>query len=45
MTKRIVIAFSLLLLTIGAARAQTPAPAATPAAEPDYPIVRIGVLS
>src|SRR4029450_1961739 len=45
MTTRIVIAFSLMLISIGAARAQTPAPAATPAPEPDYPIVRVGVLS
>jgi hypothetical protein len=45
MTKRIVIAFSLMLVSIGAARAQTPAPAATPAPEPEYPVVRVGVLS
>jgi hypothetical protein len=45
MTKRIVIAFSLMLISIGTARAQTPAPAATPAPEPEYPIVRVGVLS
>jgi hypothetical protein len=45
MTKRIVIAFSVMLVSVGAARAQTPAPAATPTAEPDYPIVRVGVLS
>ena len=43
MTKRIVFACSLLLVSIGTARAQTPAPAATP--EPEYPIVRVGVLS
>jgi hypothetical protein len=45
MTKRIVIAFALMLVSIGAARAQTPAPAATPAPEPEYPVVRVGVLS
>ena len=45
MTKRIVMAFSLMLVLLGVARAQTPAPAATPAPEPEYPIVRVGVLS
>ena len=45
MTKRIVVAFSLMLVAIGVAQAQTPAPATTPAAEPEYPIVRVGVLS
>jgi hypothetical protein len=45
MTQRIVVAFSLILVAIGVAQAQTPAPATTPAAEPEYPIVRVGVLS
>jgi len=45
MTQRIVVAFSLMLVAIGVAQAQTPAPATTPAAEPEYPIVRVGVLS
>ncbi|HEU5257476.1 MAG TPA: hypothetical protein VFU28_15895 [Vicinamibacterales bacterium] len=45
MTKRIVVAFSLMLVAIGVAQAQTPAPATTPPAEPEYPIVRVGVLS
>jgi hypothetical protein len=45
MTKRIVMVFSLMLVSIGVAQAQTPAPAATPAPEPEYPIVRVGVLS
>ena len=46
MTDRIVIALSLIFLFLNSASAQTPAPAApTPAAEPDYPIVRVGVLS
>jgi hypothetical protein len=45
MTKRIVVAFSLMLVAIGVAQAQTPAPATTAAAEPEYPIVRVGVLS
>jgi len=45
MTKRIVIALSLTLVSLGVARAQTPAPPPTPAGEPDYPIVRVGVLS
>ena len=45
MTKRIVVAFSLMLVAIGVAQAQTPTPATTPPAEPEYPIVRVGVLS
>src|ERR1041385_4138916 len=45
MTQRIVVAFSLILVAFGVARAQPPAPATTPAAEPEYPIVRVGVLS
>jgi len=45
MTKRIAIAFGLMLVSVGAAHAQTPAPTTTPASEPEYPIVRVGVLS
>ncbi len=44
MTTQLVLVLSLLLAPLAAARAQ-PAPAQAPAAEPDYPIVRIGVLS
>ena len=45
MTKRIVIVWSLMLAFVGGAQAHTPAPAATPAPEPEYPVIRIGVLS
>ena len=45
MTQRIVVAFSVMLVAIGVAQAQTPAPATAPATEPEYPIVRVGVLS
>jgi hypothetical protein len=45
MTKRILLVFSLMVVFVGVARAQTSPPAASPAPEPDYPVVRIGVLS
>jgi hypothetical protein len=45
MTTRILVAFALALLSINPVLAQTPAPAAATPPEPDYPIVRVGVLS
>jgi len=45
MTKRILLVFSLMVVFVGVARAQTSPPPASPAPEPDYPVVRIGVLS
>ena len=44
MTTRIVAALVAVFLSTAPAWAQTPAPAAPPA-EPDYPIVRVGVVS
>jgi hypothetical protein len=43
MTTRFLLAFAILVAASGSALAQPPAPA--PAAEPDYPIIRVGVLS
>ena len=44
MTSRIILAFTLLCGAVVPSFAQTaPAPPQAPAAEPDYPIVRLGV--
>ena len=46
MTKRVAIVLCLCCLVVTPAAAQSPAPAAAaPPAQPEYPIVRIGVLS
>jgi hypothetical protein len=43
MTTRFFLTLAIVVASFGSALAQTPAPAAT--AEPDYPIIRVGVLS
>ena len=43
MTNRFLLTLAIVLTSFGSALAQTPAPAAAP--EPDYPIIRVGVLS
>jgi len=44
MTTRLLLILAILLAPAATSRAQT-APAPAPAAEPDYPIVRVGVVS
>src|SRR5438045_3465997 len=44
MNTRVLVLF-FVLGSVAAANAQTPPAAATPAPEPDYPVIRVGVLS
>src|SRR5258705_8876130 len=45
MTKRIVLVLTLVVAAFSSATAQTSSAPATPAPEPNYPIVQVGILS